>query len=159
MKQIFLLSSLIFLFAWASAQTYMGKRTLSPSDKLNNEYCSNLFKTTDGTILNVGFDVSAKSYINILDWLQGRVAGLQIYHQKDGTPVPFIRNSRALIYLDEMPVSAETLNSISSVDIAMIKIIKGPFVGAPGNGGGGVIAVYTFRGDENIDESGDDGQP
>jgi hypothetical protein len=35
----------------------------------------------------------------------------------------------------------------------MIKIIKQPFVGAVGNGGGGVIAIYTLKGD---DESGDD---
>jgi TonB-dependent receptor-like protein len=159
MKKIILLASLSLFLVWTSAQTYIGKRALSPADKLNNEYCSSLFKTTDGTILNVGYDVSAKSYLNILDWLQGRVAGLQVYHQKDGTPIPFIRNSKALVYLDEVPVSAETLNSIPSVDIAMIKIIKGAFVGAPGNGNGGVIAVYTFKGDENIDESGDDGQP
>jgi hypothetical protein len=156
MKKIFLLATLSFVLISASAQTYVGKRVQSPLEKLNNEYCSNLFKDADGTILNVGMDPSARSYLNILDWLQGRVAGLQVYHQKDGTPIAYIRNSRATIYLDEMIVSPETLNAIPSADIAIIKVIKGSFVGAPGNGNGGVIAVYTFKGDEDIDESGDD---
>jgi hypothetical protein len=31
----------------------------------------------------------------------------------------------------------------------MIKVIKGPFVGAIGNGGGGTIAIYTIRADED----------
>jgi hypothetical protein len=159
MKKIFLLAILSFVLISASAQSYVGKRVLSPAERLNNEYCSNLFKDADGTILNVGSDMSARSYLNILDWLQGRVAGLQVYKQKDGTPIAYIRNSRAMIYLDEMLVSPETLNVIPSADIAMIKVIKTAFVGAPGNGNGGVIAVYTFKGDEDIDESGDDGKP
>jgi len=159
MKKILLLASLFFIFVWAPAQTFVGKRTLSPLEKLNNEYCSDLFKTAEGTILNVGYDPSARAYLNILEWLQGRVAGLQIYKQKDGVPIPYIRNSRASIYLDEMPVSAETLSMISSADIAMIKVIKTPFVGAFGNGNGGTIAIYTFKGDEDFEESGDDGQP
>jgi len=33
-------------------------------------------------------------------------------------------------------------------DIAMIKIIKGPFLGGWG-AGGGAIAIYTIRGDED----------
>jgi hypothetical protein len=159
MKKIVLLATLSFVLISASAQTYVGKRVQSPAEKLNNEYCSNLFKDVDGTILNVGMDASARSYLNILDWMQGRVAGLQVYHQKDGTPVAYIRNSRASIYLDEIPVSPETLSAISSANIAIIKVVKTAFVGAPGNGGGGVIAVYTFKGDDDIDESGDDGQP
>src|SRR5215471_5551193 len=120
MKKIFLLVTLSLILVWTSAQSYSGKR-LSPADKLNNEYCSNLFKTTDGSIFDVGYDPSARSYLNILDWLQGRVAGLQINHLKDGTPIPFIRSMKAVVYLDEVLVSPETLNSISSVDIAMIK--------------------------------------
>ena len=159
MKKILLLATLGFVLISASAQSYVGKRIQTPAERLNNEYCSNLFKDADGTILNVGSDASARSYLNILNWLQGRVAGLQVYQQKDGTPVPYIRNSRSSIYLDEMPVSAETLNAISSADIAMIKVIKTSFVGAPGNGAGGVIAIYTFKGDDDIDESGDDGKP
>jgi hypothetical protein len=47
------------------------------------------------------------------------------------------------------------LNVLSVNDIAMIKVIKGPFVGAIGGGGGGTIAIYTTRAldDEEEEES------
>jgi hypothetical protein len=34
----------------------------------------------------------------------------------------------------------------------MIKVIKGPFAGAIGNGGGGTIAIYTIRADDEEEE-------
>ena len=37
-------------------------------------------------------------------------------------------------------------------DIAMIKVIKGPFAGAVGNGGGGVIAIYTLKGEDEEED-------
>jgi hypothetical protein len=89
--------------------------------------------------------------LNILEWLRGRVAGLQIYYTRNGTPVPFIRNTRASIFVDEMPMDAGYLADLPVTDIAMIKIIKQPFVGAVGNGGGGVIAIYTMKGDDEED--------
>ena len=147
MKKILLFAAISFTVLSANAQIYIGDRFQNPDQKLNDEYCSGLFRSAEGSIINIGSDVTAKSYLNILDYLQGRIAGLQIYHQKDGNSVPFIRNQRASIYLDEMPVSSSNLNMLSSADIAMIKVIKGPFAGAWGNGGGGVIAIYTYNGD------------
>ena len=85
------------------------------------------------------------------------MAGLQIYYTRYGTPVPFIRNTRASIFVDEMPADAGYLNNLPVADIAMIKIIKQPFPGAVGNGGGGVIAIYTLKGDDGGDAAGDDG--
>jgi outer membrane receptor protein involved in Fe transport len=109
----------------------------------------------DGTIIDmVNENESADSYQNVLEWLPGRIAGLQIYYTRYGTPVPFIRNSRAAIFVDEMPVDADFLNNLPVTDIAMIKIIKGPFAGAVGNGPGGVIAIYTLKGDD--DSNGDE---
>jgi hypothetical protein len=135
------------------AQRYTGKSNISPQEKLNNEYCTGLFKTYDGTIIDLLNDnESANGYLNILDWLQGRIAGLQIYYTRFGTPVPFIRNSRASLFVDEIPVDAGFLKMLPVSDIAMIKIIKQPFVGAIGNGGGGTIAVYTIKGDDEGEE-------
>lgn len=135
------------------AQRYPGKTYISPQEKLNNEYCSGLFKTHDGIIFDLqNEDESARAYLNILEWLQGRVAGLQIYYTRSGIPVPFIRNTRASIFIDEIPADADFLNNVPVADIAMIKVIKGPFVGAVGNGGGGVIAIYTMKGDDDNDD-------
>jgi len=130
------------------AQSYRGQANKSYFDKLNDRYSSGIFKSTQGTILDLtGDNTTAIAYPNILDWMQGRVAGLQVYTFRSGTRIPFIRGHQAQIYIDEMPVSAGFLNALSSVDIAMIKVIKGPFAGSFGNGGG-VIAIYTFKGDE-----------
>jgi hypothetical protein len=156
MKKIFLLAFVSVLSFGLFAQRYSVKKNISPEEKLNNEYCSGLFKSYDGTIIDLqNENESANSYLNILDWLQGRVAGLQIYHTWYGTPVPFIRNSRASLFVDEIPVDAGFLNSLPVTDIAMIKIIKGPFAGAVGNGGGGTIAIYTIKGDDEEDEETD----
>jgi hypothetical protein len=153
MKKILLFAAMSLLISWAAtAQTFVGKNSQTPQQRLNDQYCSGLFQSAEGTVFDVTSDISVKSYLNILDFLQGRVAGLQISHQKDGTAIPIIRNERASIYLDELPISAGTVNMLSSADIAMIKVIKGPFVGAFGNGGGGVIAIYTLKGDGEEEE-------
>jgi hypothetical protein len=157
MKKILLLAVASVASFMLFSQRYPGNSDTSPKEKLNNEYCSGLFKTHEGTIIDlVNENESAKSYTNILEWLQGRVAGLQIYYTRYGTPVPFIRNTRASIFVDEVPVDAGYLNDLAVADIAMIKIIKQPFVGAVGNGGGGVVAIYTLKGDDEGDDSNDD---
>ncbi|MES2850050.1 MAG: hypothetical protein V4685_13405 [Bacteroidota bacterium] len=146
-KQVLLLLSL-FLSCFVLAQRYSGPKPITRQEYLNEEYCSALFKTSDGTILDLENDPAARAYGNILYWLQGRVAGLNIYTSSTGTAIPYIRNQRATVYLDEIPVSSSFINTIPSVDIAMIKVIKAPFAGTMPYGSGGVIAVYTVRGEE-----------
>jgi len=155
MKKIIFGIVLSFCSVATFAQLYHGENNISPKEKLNNEYCTGLFKAYDGIIFDMqNENESVKSYRNILEWLEGRVAGLQIYYTRDRIPVPFIRNTRASIFLDETPIDPGVLNNLATADIAMIKIIKGPFAGAVGNGGGGgTIAVYTLKGD---DDDGDD---
>jgi outer membrane receptor for ferrienterochelin and colicin len=50
-------------------------------------------------------------------------------------------------------VDAGYLGDLPVADIAMIKVIKEPFVGAVGNGAGGVIAIYTMKGDDEEDSN------
>jgi len=152
MKKIILLTTSSILALSLLAQ-HRNRDHISPAEKLNDEYCTGLFKSYDGVIFDLTSEnESALSYLNILNWLNGRVSGLQIYYTRDLTPVPFIRNTRASIFVDEVPVDPTFLNHLSVADIAMIKIIKGPFVGAVGNGGGGTIAIYTNRGDDDENE-------
>lgn len=130
------------------AQTYTGDKTRIHSEKLNDSYCSGLFKSADGTILDIQNDISAaSSYSNILDWMEGKVSGLQVYYFRHNLKVPFIRGTQAAIYVDEMPVDAGYLNMLSMNDIAMVKVIKGPFAGSIG--GNSVIAIYTIHPEEN----------
>ena len=146
--------SLCSLAAFAQGST--GENKISPVQKLNDEYCTGLFKSYDGIIFDMqNENESAISYKNVLNWLNGRVSGLQLYYTRDRVPVPFITNTKASIFVDESPVDPGVLNNISVADIAMIKIIKGPFAGAVGNGGGGTIAIYTLKCDDDGDDDDD----
>ena len=152
MKRIVLLVFACLIGIVTFAQRYSGKNE-SPQEKLNNEYCSGLFRTHDGIIFDLqNENESANAYSNVLEWLQGRVAGLQIYYTRSGIAIPFIRNTRASVFVDEVQVDPSLLSDIATTDIAMIKVIKGPFVGAVGNGGGGTVAIYTLKGDDDDDE-------
>ena len=144
-----LLVSLLFtsIFIESKAQQQLA-RPRSKGEVLNEKYCSALFSTSHGEYFDLldERNNSATSYLNILDWLQGRVAGLQVYTTKYQTRIPVIRNQQAAVYVNEMRVDFDYLNVLPIADIAMIKIIKGPSI-LPFSGGG-VIAVYTTTGEE-----------
>jgi hypothetical protein len=145
----FILSAALSLFGFISfAQKSISYKT--PEERLNEEYCSGLFRSTEGTILDVSSNPSARSYINIIDWMQGRVAGLTFFTLRSGTRVPVIRGHQASVFVNEMQVNANYLDFLPTSDIAMIKIIKRPFFG--GHGGGGAIAIYTLKGDEDDEQ-------
>jgi len=147
MKKIFLIALVASIGLSATAQTYKGSGQKTIEEKLNDEYCTGLFKSADGKIFDMTDVDNAVSYLNILDWLEGRVAGLNIQQSRNGVSIPFIRGRVAGVYVDEMPVSLNFLASISNADIAMIKIIKTPFMGGF-NGGGGAIAIYRLNAEE-----------
>jgi len=117
------------------------------------EYVSPLFRTIEGTYFNLEQDNNAASvtgYTNILDWLQGRVPGLQVYTILDNR-IAYMRNYPATIYVDEIRADASLLNMLPVTDIALIKVIKAPQASIL-SGPGGAIAVYTKRGDAEEDE-------
>ena len=150
MKRILLIASLITTTISAMAQTRLSNPK-NPKELLNDKYASSLFKSADGTIFDLENE-TVGAYFNILDWLEGRVAGLQVFVSRTGIRVPVIRGSAATIFVDEIRMDPSYLNFLSVNDIAMIKVIKGPFVGAIGNGGGGTIAIYTIKADEEEEE-------
>ena len=151
MKKILLIATLFTIGISAFAQVNLSKNSKSSKEILNEQYASGLFKNAEGTIIDVENE-HVQGYLNILDWLNGRVAGLQIYLTRSGITVPVIRGSAASIFVDEMLMDPSYLNFLSVNDIAMIKVIKGPFVGAIGNGGGGTIAIYTIKADDEEEE-------
>ena len=147
MKKILLITTLFTIGISAFTQVNLSKTPNSRKEILNEQYASGLFKNAEGTIIDVENE-NVQGYLNILDWLNGRVAGLQIFVTRGGIRVPVIRGSAATIFVDEIQMDPSYLNFISVNDIGMIKVIKGPFVGAIGNGGGGTIAIYTISADE-----------
>ena len=153
MKKLIIFTIILTLAVPAFSQTKINQPG-TREHQLNEQYCSGLFNTPEGIYFDLLDDItaaSAKGYLNILDWLNGRVAGLQIYTTRGNTRLPYIRNSRAVIYVDEVQVTPDFMNSLSVNDIAMIKVIKGAFAGGF-NTAGGVIAIYTVRGDEDEED-------
>lgn len=119
----------------------------SNKEKLNEQLSSGMFRSMNEDVFDfVNENQDAMSYQNILQWLQGRVAGLQIQMQGSDY-VPVIRGSRVQLYLDEMPVDPSMISGTPVSSIAMVKVIKSGFVGGIGGGGGGAVAIYTRRGD------------
>ena len=152
MKKIFLFAFVAQCSITVFGQTRINNQTAE--QKLNEQYCTGLFKSTQGTILDLENSPGAGAYSNILDWLEGRVAGLKVYKKRSGTRIPYIRNQVASIFVDEQQVNASYLNSFPASDIAMIKVIRSPFFGGS-NAGAGAIAIYTFGADAD-DESSDE---
>ena len=152
MKKILLIITTLFTIGISAfTQVNLSKTPNSRKEILNEQYASGLFKNAEGTIIDVENE-NVQGYLNILDWLNGRVAGLQIFVTRSEIRVPVIRGSAATIFVDEMQMDPSYLNFISVNDIGMIKVIKGPFAGAIGNGGGGTIAIYTIKADDEEEE-------
>ncbi|WP_426473967.1 hypothetical protein [Chryseobacterium balustinum] len=114
-------------------------------DELNNKLSSPLYRSMSETVFDFVNENQSASSQNILQWLQGRAAGLTINYE-NGIPTPYIRQAKANVYLDEMLTDASTLTGLSSDNIAMVKIIKDGAIGMSGGGSGGVL-IYTKRGD------------
>jgi TonB-dependent SusC/RagA subfamily outer membrane receptor len=102
---------------------------------------------TPNDVLTVGDDVG--EYSNILQYLAGRVAGVNVA----GNSV-IIRgvgtingSTDPLFLLDGIPIEASNVSSLNPSDIAYIEILKGPDAAIYGvRGANGVIAFYSKRG-------------
>ena len=102
---------------------------------------------TPNDVITVGDD--AAEYSNILQYMTGRVAGVNI----TGNSV-IIRgistvygSTDPLYLLDGVPIDVSTVTSINPSDIAYIEVLKGPDASIYGvRGANGVIALYSKRG-------------
>lgn len=120
----------------------VGKKK-DPKQELNEKLSTGRFNSINTTIFDfVNEDVVAPGSMSVLDWLQGRAAGLTFQKNSSNDNVPYIRNKQAKLYLDEMPVEPSMITSIPISNIAMVKIIKDS-----GLLGGDAVAIYTMRGD------------
>lgn len=123
------------------------KKSKSDKQKLDELYSSGLFSGGNASIFDLLNDPSAVGSLNIFNYLQGRVAGLQIT-TAGATPSLTWRGGIPDIYLNEMKVSADQIKNFSVSDLAMVKVFSpGSGVGV-GGGAGGTIAVYTKKGQD-----------
>lgn len=118
-------------------------------DSLDEKYTGGLFEGGDARQFDVMNDPIGYTYPDALQYLQGKVAGLQI----QGTYLNW-RGGRPIVYINEMPVSdAEEILSLPVQTIAYIKVFRPPFMGVRGSVGdpaNGAIAIYTKRGGDGF---------
>ncbi len=123
-------------------------------EELDEKYASGLFTggySRDFDLIN---DKSAVAYMDVLSYLQGRVAGVMISGAPPNMSVRF-RGGTPAFFLDEIPTTIDVLETIPVPDIAYVKVFDPPFVGAAGGGGSGAIAVYTRKGgDVSVNDPG-----
>jgi hypothetical protein len=119
-------------------------RTKSVKQKMDEEYTSGLFSGGDAYTFTTEGDPFGNSPISILAYLQGKVAGLQISTNGQGSAI--WRGSATTFFLNEVTTDVVQLQTINMSDVAMIKVFRPPFFGATGGGTGGAIAVYTKKG-------------
>lgn len=119
-------------------------RVKSKVEVMDEKYTSALFRG-DGVQFDLTDNTAAMGAMDILTYLQGRVAGLQI---SSGNPPSLQwRGGAPQLYLDEMQTDAQMITSVPVSDIAFVKVFRPPFMGGFG-GANGAIAIYTRRGDD-----------
>jgi hypothetical protein len=114
----------------------------SLKEKLEEQYTSGFFSGGDGYTFTIEDDPFAKTSMSVMDYLRGKVAGMQI--GTDGS-VSW-RGSQTSVYLDENSSDISMVQSINMNDVALIKVYRPPFFGPGGGGAGGAIAIYTKKG-------------
>lgn len=118
----------------------VGKKK-DPKEELDKQLSTGMFSSINSTIFDfVNEDQHVAGSTNIFDWLQGRAAGLTFQRDNSGVNVPYIRNSQAKVYLDEVQSDASMIASLPVTNIAMVKIIKG--AGLIGD----AVLIYTMKG-------------
>ncbi|MFL5742316.1 MAG: hypothetical protein ACJ75B_18975 [Flavisolibacter sp.] len=124
-----------------------------PLQVMDEKYAKGLFAGGDGYQFDLVNDPVSSGYVNVLQYLQGKVAGLQITSGA-GTPSLSWRGGAPSLYLDEIPTDADMISSIPVSDVAYVKVFRPPFMGSGGGGGNGAIVIYTRKGSDTKSTSG-----
>ncbi len=122
-------------------------RTKTREQQMDETYTSGLFKGGDATTFDLVNDPFSTGALNIFQYLQGKVAGLQIQTGGvgGGTQLQW-RQATPTLFLNEMQVDVSAIENLPVSDVAYVKAFRPPFFGAAGGGSGGAIAIYTKKG-------------
>lgn len=116
----------------------------SKQEIMDEEYTSGFFSGGESKTFLPDEDPAFHSSQTVLDYLQSRVAGLQITVGAD--PSILWRGSKTALFMNEIEGDVTMIQTISMSDVAMIKVFNPPFFGASGAGAGGAVAVYLKKG-------------
>lgn len=131
---------------YKSLQEVVIKSRVKPKeDAIDSRYATGLFSGGDAIVFDIMNDPSATMGFDIMTYLQGRVAGLQISGSGSSVSMSW-RGGTPEIYLDQMRVDPVMVQNLNINDIAMVKVFRPPFFGGSGGGSGGAISIYTKKG-------------
>lgn len=125
------------------SEVVVKSKTKTKMEVLDETYASGLFSRGDGYSFDLTDGTSLA--LDILTYLQGKVAGLQITGNGPTASLSW-RGGVPDIYLNEMRSDVSMVSSIPVADVAYIKVFRPPFFGTGGGGGSGAIVVYTKKG-------------
>ena len=120
-------------------------KTKDPMKAIDEKYASGLFSGGDAYSFDLTSDKTSMGAFNVLTYLQGKVAGLQISGSGSQMSLSW-RGGTPSLYLNEMLSNVDVVQSVPITDIAYIKVMRPPFFGSGGGGADGAIAVYTKKG-------------
>lgn len=128
------------------AEVVVKAKKKTPLQELEERYTNGLFRSDNGVSFDLVNDPPPGAF-DILTFLQGRVAGLQITGNGPNASATY-RGGPPSFFLDEIPTGLDQIQNIPITDVALVKVLRPPFFGAAGGGGNGAIAVYTKKGND-----------
>lgn len=122
------------------------ERKATAAQTTESRYVSGMFTSDNG----YSFDLTKETptSLNVFQYLQSRVAGLQITGDYNNPNMTW-RGGTPSLYLNEMPTDKSMIATLNINDIALVKVFRPPFMGGIGGGANGAIAIYTKKGGDN----------
>lgn len=127
----------------------------SPAQVVDERYTTGMFSGDAVKSIDLVNSDEALTYQNIFDYLQNRVNGLQVVSDgaeytiiyRQGPSISSMGNIPMTIFLDEIETDASVISTIPANQVALVKVYSN-FVGSWGNAPGGVLSIYTKKGED-----------
>jgi hypothetical protein len=127
----------------------------SPLELVDERYTSGMFSGEATKTIDLVNSEEALTYNNIFDYLQFRVNGLQItndgadygLYYRQGPSISSMGNIPMTLFLDEVETDVSVIAAIPANQVALVKMYS-TFAGAWGNAPGGVLSIYTKKGED-----------
>jgi len=127
----------------------------SAAEQVEEKYTSGMFSGDATRAIDLVNNDEALPYNNIFDYLQNRVNGLQVINDgaeygvyfRQTSTISSMGNPPVTIFLDEIETDVSVVAAIPANQVALVKLYSS-FAGAAGNAPGGVLAIYTKKGED-----------
>lgn len=132
-------------------------KTKSPAQLLDERYTTGAFSGDASKTIDLVNSNEAEAYQNIFDYLRSRVNGLQVaadgfdytLYYRQNSSMSSMGDIPMALFLDEIETDASVISTIPASQIALVKVYTS-FAAATGNAPGGMLSVYTKKGQDYV---------